>query len=336
MSDPFIWVRAIHFAATILMMGSIWFAAFIAEPAFRNTDDRTESAAAEATVRVGLTWLAWFGLAGALISGAAWLLFVTARMADLPLANVFAGTAVETTLTQTSFGQAWIIRLLLVMLVAISLRLTRDTGIAGPLWKKVLTVSLTGGFVGTVAWSGHAAAGSGVEGAVHLASDILHLLAAAAWLGGLLPLAITLRATLHAPDPDLSAVASEAVARFSILGIVSVGTLLLTGIVNSWMLVGRIAALIDTDYGRLLCVKVALFLCMVALAGVNRLILTPRLRGKQGETAQRAARQIETNSLIEAALGTAILLAAALLGTLPPGIASEALVSTVLAGHFGR
>ena len=100
----------------------------------------------------------------------------------------------------------------------------------------------------------------------------------------------------------------------------SVGTLLATGLVNGWMLVGNVAALVGTNYGRVLCVKLAFFLCMVAIAGVNRLILTPRLRHKQGETARRTARQIERNSLIEGALGAAILLIVGLLGTLPPGI----------------
>jgi copper resistance protein D len=65
--------------------------------------------------------------------------------------------------------------------------------------------------------------------------------------------------------------------RFSTLGIVSVGVLVATGIINSWVLVGSVPALVGTDYGRLLLVKVALFFVMMAIAGVNRLRLTPRL-----------------------------------------------------------
>ena len=321
MDDPFIWVRAIHFAATILVAGTLWFGAFIAEPAFRKVDHSTKPVAvAIANVRVRLRWLAWLCLTVALISGVAWLLFVAAQMADLPLADVFADTALRTVITQTGFGHAWLVRLVLAGLVAISLRLTSPQ-MTALFWNTALMVSLTAALVGTLAWSGHAAAGTGLSGTVQLASDILHLLAAAAWLGGLLPLAITLQATVHGSE-HLSAVAGEVVARFSILGIVSVGTLLATGLVNGWMLVGNVAALVGTNYGRVLCVKLALFLCMVAIAGVNRLILTPRLRHKQGETARRTARQIERNSLIEGALGAAILLIVGLLGTLPPGIES--------------
>lgn len=321
MNDPFIWVRAIHLAGTILVSGVLCFAAFIAEPAFRNADERIELVAvARANVWGRLAWLAWLGLLIALISGAAWFFFVAARMADLPLADAFTGTVMGTVATQTSFGRAWIARLLLAVLAAVSLSFKIDAESVRPLWRKLLIVSLAAALVATLAWSGHAAAGTGVNGTAHLTSDMLHLVAAALWLGGLLPLAITLHATIHETDPGLSVIAVETVARFSILGIISVGTLLATGIVNSWMLVGHMAALIDTDYGRVLCVKIALFLCMVAIAGVNRLILTPGLRGKQGETARLAARRIGRNSLIEAALGAAILLAVGLLGTLPPAV----------------
>jgi len=70
--------------------------------------------------------------------------------------------------------------------------------------------------------------------------------------------------------------AREAVLRLSTLGIVSVVTLVATGIINILMLVGSVAALVGTDYGRLLLVKIALFLVMLAIAGVNRLLLTPQ------------------------------------------------------------
>ena len=323
MEDPFIWVRATHFAATILVSGIPCFAVFIAEPAFRKGEKSAEPVTiAEASVRIRLKWLAWLGLTVALISGAVWLLFVAARMADLPLADAFTGAVAGTVVAQTSFGRAWIVRLLLAALIAVSLCFKGSIQIAGPLWRKALIVSLAGALVGTLAWSGHAAAGTGPQGSVQLASDILHLLAAAAWLGGLLPLAIMLRATVRGANPHLSVIAREAVARFSILGIASVGTLLVTGLINSWMLVGNIASLTGTDYGRVLCVKIALFLGMVAVASINRLVLTPRLMRRQGEAPHVAAQQIGRNSLIEAAVGSAILLAVGLLGTLPPGIDS--------------
>jgi len=96
--------------------------------------------------------------------------------------------------------------------------------------------------------------------------------------------------------------------------------LVATGIVNSWMLVGSVAALVGTNYGRLLLVKIALFLCMLTIAGVNRVILTPDLLGASPGGMQLPLRQLRNNSLIEAALGAVIVIVVSMLGALPPGI----------------
>jgi putative copper resistance protein D len=108
--------------------------------------------------------------------------------------------------------------------------------------------------------------------------------------------------------------------RFSILGIASVGTLVVTGVVNTWVLVGSLPALFGTEYGQLLLVKLALFLLMLSIAAANRLWLTPRLLRKSlsASSSQDALRQLRRNSLIEAGLGTAILFIVGALGTMSP------------------
>ena len=105
-----------------------------------------------------------------------------------------------------------------------------------------------------------------------------------------------------------------ATQRFSNLGIFAVGTLLVTGVINTWNLVGSVGAFFSTGYGRLLMVKVALFLMMIGIATVNRLQLSPRLE------VDGTTRKLERNSLIEAGLGVIVLLIVGALGTLPPAI----------------
>ena len=123
---------------------------------------------------------------------------------------------------------------------------------------------LAAAFAAALVHSGHAAATAGWLGTFHRAADGLHLIAASAWVGGLLPLALLLAATRRG---EISlAVARDATLRFSMLGVISVGVLLVTGVMNGWVLVGGMPALVGTDYGRLLLVKVALFLAMVAIA----------------------------------------------------------------------
>ena len=160
-----------------------------------------------------------------------------------------------------------------------------------------------------------------MAGTFHRTADGLHLLAASAWLGGLLPLAL-LFAAARRKEISLAA-ARDATLRFSTMGVAAVGTLLITGLVSGRVLAGSVPALIGTDYGRLLLIKVALFLALVAVAAVNRLRITPRLvrQAAAGGVPARAEAlpALIRNCLIETTLGLAILGVVGALGTTPPG-----------------
>jgi copper resistance protein D len=175
------------------------------------------------------------------------------------------------------------------------------------------------GLVAAIAWTGHAGSGAGELGILQLAADVLHLIAAAAWLGGLVSLAFLLAAACRQDALAWASVARDATRRFSALGIVSVGIILATGMVNSWILVGSLHALTVTEYGRLLMLKIVLFAAMLLIAGVNRFWLTPQLALRSG-SLPRALRQLARNSMIEIALGLAIFAIVGALGTMHPAI----------------
>jgi len=305
LDDPLIWVRALHFAATMMVTGGVLFLIFIAEPAFRAAGD-TQVAA---RVRSSLAWTAWVALAVTVLSGAAWLLLLAQRVSEQSVAEVLSQGTLWTVLTQTDFGLAWTIRLAIAALLAVALPLSARL--------RVVAITAAAALVGALAWAGHAAAREGAPGAIHLVSDILHLVAAAAWFGALIPLALLLFAVRHAATG--LPVAREAVRRFSPLGILSVGTLVVSGAVNTWMLTGSVEALVGTDYGRLLTLKIGLFLVMLSFGAINRLWLSPRTAGAP-PIAAGALWRIERNSLIEVLLGTIIIVIVGLLGTLPPGL----------------
>jgi putative copper resistance protein D len=326
-----IFMRAVHFGATLSAAGAVFFLAFVGEPAFRRADD---GGAISALVRWRLARVAWTSLVLMVVTGAAWLVLQAEKLSDLPLTAVFSQGVVWSVLSDTDFGHDWSARLILTVLFA-ALLLTFGTGARRPApWNGTSAVLLAAGLVGSLAFAGHAAAGSGIGGTIHLASDILHLVAAAAWVGALVPLAMLLGAAKRAKQSI--EIAGEAAVRFSTLGIISVGVLIATGIVNTWVLAGSIAALVGTDYGRLLLAKVALFGVMLGIAGVNRLRLTPRLvqvpgvgaaGGVGGEggaggmaMAADALLQLRRNCLIEAAIGAVIIVIVGVLGTLPPGL----------------
>jgi len=313
LTDPLIYARAVHFAASIMAAGTVFFLIFIAEPAFRAA---SEAMRVPAFVRYRLTWIAWGSLAVAAISGAAWLVFTAASMSGRPPAGVFAQGVLWTVLDQTEFGNDWLLRSVLACLLAAAFAPILSAPRIKSVWFKAALAVLAAALVGSLAWAGHAAGGVGVEAIVHPAADILHLIAAAAWLGALVPLALLLSA---AGQDSSIAIARTATLRFSTVGIASVGTLLVSGIINSWYLVGSIPALLGADYGRLLLAKNALFFGMVAIAAVNRLRLTPRIVQDPNLTAARQAlRQLRRNAAIEAAMGAIVIIIVAVLGTLPP------------------
>lgn len=105
-------------------------------------------------------------------------------------------------------------------------------------------------------------------------ADGTHLLAAAAWFGGLLALVGIVRARRGADDP---LGAAEVVVRFGSLAAGSVAVVAITGATLSWVEVGSASALTSTDYGRLLLAKLALVAVVVGLAAWNRFRLVPQV-----------------------------------------------------------
>ncbi|WP_370413851.1 copper resistance protein CopC [Streptomyces fradiae] len=116
------------------------------------------------------------------------------------------------------------------------------------------------GIAGTWALAEHAS--TGLQPGIAMPVDILHLLAVAAWLGGLTALLVAL---YRAPSVERSAV-----ERYSNLAFGSVVVLAATGIYQTWRQVGTWSALTDTRYGQLLLVKVGLVAVLVGIGWVSR------------------------------------------------------------------
>ncbi|MFJ9345096.1 copper resistance CopC/CopD family protein [Streptomyces sp. NPDC101237] len=173
---------------------------------------------------------------------------------------------------QTKTGAALVSRLLLLAAAALFIAVlfgTYDKREEGA-DKRDLTFGLAIG--GTVVAAGLAAswamaehASTGLQPAVAMPVDVLHLLAVATWLGGLTALLVALyRAPADIP------VDSTAVRRFSRVAFGSVVALVGTGVYQSWRQLGSWSAFTDTAYGQLLLVKIALVAVLVGIASVSR------------------------------------------------------------------
>jgi copper resistance protein D len=306
---PLTAVRAIHFAATAITAGSLIFRTVVAEAAVRSQP------AAAAIVRSQILLTAWIGLAVTAVSGAIWLQLEAATMSGLPVREAMTGDVLSTVLNQTQFGLVAKVRLLLAIILAGCLAFDRLKLAHG--FAPAAALGLTAGIV----WTGHAGSTTGEMGVLHLLADALHLVAASAWLGGLVSLALLFAAARRHRDDGWASVARKATTRFSALGMVAVAALLSSGIVNAWILVGSLEALITTEYGRLLTLKLCLFAVMLGFAAVNRLWLTPQLVAvAEGGPRLNPLRQLTRNSTIEIVLGLVIYGIVGVLGTLHPAI----------------
>ncbi len=315
-------VRALHYAAVVLLFGGSIFLLGVARPAWRNAagpvQDRHE-------LGRWLSQVQSWSFAIALASGLLWFGIQASNMSGLPLDAVLDRRTLGTVLAETLFGRVWMARLGLALILGAVLLAGRHT--AGGRSSLALDAGgglLAGALLATLAWAGHAAADQGAERIVHLLADTAHLLAAGAWLGALPPLVVVLARARHAAAPAAIPIAICMVRRFSILGVASVGCLVLTGGVNAWYLVGTPPRWLGTPYGHLLLLKLVIFVPMLALAAVNREYLTPRLPVDPVLATNGAVpgvlSGISRNAALETLLGAIIVVIVGALGTSTPAM----------------
>ncbi len=310
--NPLIIVRDIHFASSVIVAGIIFFDLFIASPVLgRNSRFQTS----ERSFRRTADRILWICVAFSVTSAFAWLCLLSTRIVHKPLDEVLTDGTVWTMLSQTQFGFAWQARLVLAVAFAICL-LWQSKANRIATNARVLASLLAAGYVALLAFAGHGGEGLGRERIIHLAADALHLLAAALWLGALIPFVLLL-SRLQALGEEGCILAASAVGnRFSTSGILAVGILLVSGTINASFLLVGVHSLIDTPYGRLLLLKILLFATMLGLAGVNRQHLLPKLCDPAA--SHRIFRYLFRNSMIEIALGLAIVLIVGMIGVMPP------------------
>lgn len=321
MNASLIVTRWVHFAAALALTGVFSFRLFVGEPAFQRVAG-AGSTLGHKTLTASLTCVAFATLGVTFSSGILWLLLQASVMSDRPLSAVLQGGVVVTVLLRTQVGHAWLGRTGLLTLLAIVLVLLRKPLHDGARAPLVISLTLAAAELSALVWAGHAGAGRGASGVVEQAADALHLLAAGIWLGGLGPLALLLATARREGAEPWLLVAHIAATRFSTLGVFSVASLLATGIANSWFLVGDLAALLSTDYGRWLLLKLGFLVAMVGIASVNHSRLVPRLASARTtlalEPAWKVVRELERNTAIEVGLGVLILGIVGVLGILPP------------------
>ena len=213
-------------------------------------------------------------------------------------------TTICAVLFETSVGTA------LLVWCALSVLLTATLLVPARLLD-VATATASGLLLASLALTGHAVMDGGGLGFAHQTNDALHVLAAGAWLGSLVPLLLILTVL---DDPRLRARAGLALRRFSIAGHGAVALVVVTGAANTAMILKQWPLEWSSPYRLLLSGKIAVVLCMAGLAIVNRYVVVPRMRAH----GSGGARALRLGIIAEILLGITAIGCVSLFGLLEP------------------
>lgn len=235
--------RFLVYAAMALVIGIIVGATFVWKGAFGR--DRVRR----------VLWAAWGVLLGATL-----LAFAVQGPygGGLPLADGLK-PSVWADVWGTRLGVVLVVRAALVLALLPVLLTARR--VPRPRWAITVSMLVLVGIAATPALGGHASVGA--QSAVAVVVDTLHVLAMGVWFGGLtLLVLLTTRA-------DASE-ALDAMPAWSRVATLSVLVVVFTGVARGWRELGGIADVLDSDYGRLLVIKVGLVLIALLVATVAR------------------------------------------------------------------
>ncbi|KLN96766.1 copper homeostasis membrane protein CopD [Moellerella wisconsensis] len=295
----YVLTRFIHFMAVMLMFGMSIFTATLAVDRFAVLlSSQLKKGLIFSTLITALTTFAW--------------MFIQAGLMGDGWEDAFDFSTWISVLG-TTFGQAW--RWELILSVAAMATLTLKSS----RWRNRGLLIISIGLLAVHATIGHAAMYSGMLGILHQINQFIHLVSSAYWFGGLWPFLICIQFMRDKQqltgniDPAILPSIVRTMIRFSQIGHIAVILVLITGTINSLLLLpGWPINFTFSDYQSLLGLKIGLVLVMLILAVVNRYVLVPKLK-----LAGRLQYLI-INSWIELILGTMAILAVAIFATYQP------------------
>jgi putative copper resistance protein D len=238
---------------------------------------------------------------------------VATTAASLPLeagiigdgwSDAFTPGTIRDILLDSTVGQAWQAQAFASVLLGAAF-------LAPARWRE-RSIALAAGFgLAALSLSGHASMHQGWLRAVHRLNDIVHVLAGGGWLGALVPLIPILRLLRQ---PQMRAEAVVALRRFSTIGHGAVALVLISGIVNTLLILGHLPTDWSSPYQTMLALKIVLIAMMTLLAIANRYILVPLI----GAHPSRTITSIRIGSIAEIALGLLAVALVAYFGMLEP------------------
>jgi copper transport protein len=264
--------RGLGYLAIAVVLGGLAFLALCWLPLVRG--ERELAPAADA-LRARLDRLVAAGVALGVVAGAAAIVLQAAVAGEMSAWAALDPSVVREVLGTRTGGMlglrfvAWCA--LAVALVALRARPSRLTAAVAALPAGVV---LAGPAV-----TGHATTQPPV--AVLAPADVVHVVATAVWIGGLVALLLAVPAATRTLQPAVrTRLLAGVLARFSPLALGSVVALAVTGALQAALhLDWSLSPLAETGFGRSLLVKTGLFAALLALGATQRRRIVPALRG---------------------------------------------------------
>lgn len=353
-------IRWLNYLGMIGLVGSLIFRLFVWAPALKQTASKvgSELASADRALQKRMNGILLGSLAVLLLG---WLGFVFYQASIASNRNpweIFSGDTLPNLLFNSRFGVIWLVRLGLIILVGLvfvyrnnfgSFRFPRtvtphllpntEPPRVGPqarpetpapletipVFSSVLMLGLGVGILLTNSLNSHAAAST--ANLILIPADLLHLLSTGVWVGGLLcfmlavPIALK---ELRAGSGDRTRLLATVIPNFSDLAILAVLWLFTTGILQSIVQIGNLDALLNTNYGKALCVKLIIIVPLLGLGGYHNFITSRKLRkfasGKEAGSvaAGSVQRWFRRTIILEVALALTLLVVVGVLTSLGP------------------
>jgi copper transport protein len=306
-------LRFMTFASTLVLIGGLGYHRFV------RGDGATPVDASLTLVRISTILSALSGVATVLLYGP--------YVGGYGFAGLSDGTLLDDTLGDR-VGRAFVVKT--VALVVLGVLLGRLLGTLRPddpdapsgntrtpiADRPVDAVDVFAAVAAMTALLAEVFSGHGNTGRLPVAAGlftIVHVAAAALWIGGLAFVGIDIRRSRATPPATAVVLATDVLRRFSRLALAAVTAVVATGVFASWRQVGSRAAATETTYGRLLLLKIALVAGLIALGAMARRLLTARTR-----VDAEAHRRLRASTGFEVVIGAVVVAVTSLLVNVAP------------------
>lgn len=302
-SPLYVMIRWLTFVATFLIIGAVAFRYSVIGRLSRSPRSTSLTLIEPTLTRAaGIAAVA----AGALLVIATMRLYAQS-VAMHSAASALDVRAVGSMVIGTLWGKAWLLQVAAAISALAAFAMARRGSRAG--WGVAALSSI--GLAASLSLSGHAPA-TPRWGAIAVASDMLHVIGAAGWLGSLVfVLFAGITVAVRAPEASRGAAVADLVKAFSPAALAFAAIAAITGTVSAALHLAGLEPLWTSTYGRTLILKLAILSVAAGTGAYNWLRVRPALGDDIGTRRIRRSATVEIVVAAMVLAVTAVLVATA-------------------------